>query len=340
MQKYILKQKIARAKAGDAEEQYELGKAYINGEDVRWNEYKGEKYLLSAAAQNHAAAQLELGKFYLKRDKEKAEHWLAKAANNGSDEAAYLMGMRYFDGKHVPRSLEKAELWYSVSAKRGHAPSMMMLGKTYLEGNDKKRKAKAKDLFEELAKSDDAEAQYYLACCCFKKDFVQAVALLEKSAKGGFYKAYDELAYYYMDEDTDEGFKKAVNAFTVAAEHGVVYSMFQLGNIYYDGKLNVRRDPDKAFYWFSKCGDFALTYVGKCYLYGVGVKRNVRKAVKILSEEAKFGAPAKYELANCYYNGWGVRKDINRAKELYEQALKGGEEKAAQDLKEKFRQEI
>ncbi|MDE5721922.1 MAG: SEL1-like repeat protein [Clostridia bacterium] len=337
MRKYILKQKIARAKAGDADEQYELGKAYINGEDVRCNEGKGEKYLLSAAAQSHAAAQFELGKFYLKRDKEKAEHWLAKAATNGSDEAAYLMGMRYFDGKHAPRSLEKAAQWYAVSAKRGHAPSMLMLGKTYSEGKDKKRKAEAKKLFEELEKSGDAEAQYHLAHCCLGKDFVRAVELLEKSAKGGFYKAFDELAYYYINENTDEGFKKAVNAFTVAAEHGVVYSMFQLGNIYYDGRLNVRCDPDKAFYWFSKCGDFALTQVGKCYLYGVGVKRNVKKAVKILSEEAKFGAPAKYELAHCYYNGWGVQKDINRAKELYEQALKRGVEEAASDLKEKFK---
>ena len=135
-----------------------------------------------------------MGKYYLKTDAEKAENWLGKAANNGSNEAAYLMGMQYFDGKHAPRSLEKAALWYEISAKRGHLPSITMLSDIYNRSNDKSKKLNAKEMLEKAAEQGYAEAQYHLARCYYGKDVKQAVAWLEKSVKGNYYPAYEQLA--------------------------------------------------------------------------------------------------------------------------------------------------
>ncbi len=336
MQKYVLKQKIARAKAGDADVQCELGRAYLYGDDIKCNAKKGEKYLLLAAAQSHAEAQFELGKFYLERDTEKAENWLVKAVGNGSGEAAYIIGLRYYDGERAPRNLDKAIQWYEVSAKRGHIPSITMLGAIYKNCNDGRAKVKVRDLLTKAAEQGVAEAQYELALCYYGKDMEKTVSWLEKSAKGNFFPAYEKLAFFYAAECTDEGNKKAVKAFTVAAGNGCKFSALQLGNIYYDGRLDVRREPDKAFYWYQKAESEGLTGIAKCYLYGVGTERDYAKAFKILLKEAEYGALAKYELGNCYYNGRGVEQDKEEAEKLWRQSAEQGYKEAEKALEQYF----
>ena len=84
MENYVLKQIIARADAGDLEAMLELGKKFANGDGVKRNEAKAEKYLVKAAQSGNVAAQIELGKFYtvsLKYSSVKALDWFEKAVS-------------------------------------------------------------------------------------------------------------------------------------------------------------------------------------------------------------------------------------------------------------------
>jgi len=115
--------------------------------------------------------------------------------------------------------------------------------------------------------------------------------------------------------------------------------MSLLGDLYYKG-LAVKRDFDRAYYWYSRHFDkySEPTYfgLGRCYLYGVGVKCNKAKGFKYLTAAAKYLPQAKYELGNCYLNGWGVKQDKSKAKELWQQAVGKGNEDAADALEKYF----
>ena len=79
---------LTRARAGDAESQYQLGLAYRNG----W-----------ATAQDPLAAAT----------------WLREAADQGHVRAQHALGSMYESGEGVPASADKARQWYGKAAESG-----------------------------------------------------------------------------------------------------------------------------------------------------------------------------------------------------------------------------
>jgi len=58
---------------------------------------------------------------------EEAYKVLIEYANNGNDEAQYIIGLLYFHGDYVDQSLEEAIVWFNRSAKRRNLDAMSML---------------------------------------------------------------------------------------------------------------------------------------------------------------------------------------------------------------------
>ena len=203
----------------------------------------------------------------------------------------------------------------------------------------------------------------------------ESLALFEKAAEGGVAEAYLKLAelygYNFADrpDSADKALKylktaaemgvkgaqrklgtalyldvgnekNAIAALEKAAEEGDDIAMSLLGDLYYKG-LAVKRDFDRAYYWYSRHFDkySEPTYfgLGRCYLYGVGVKCNKAKGFKYLTAAAKYLPQAKYELGNCYFNGWGVKRDSEMAKQLWEQAAEEDYDLAREALEENFK---
>ena len=61
----------------------------------------------------------------VKASKAEAVTWLKKAADRGSLRAAYNLGMIYDKGDGVPQDLKEAAVWYRNAGERGHAPSQL-----------------------------------------------------------------------------------------------------------------------------------------------------------------------------------------------------------------------
>ena len=77
----------ARAEAGDAEAQYNLGVSYAYGQGVP-------------------------------EDDVEAVRWFRLAADQGSADAQYSLGVMYADGQGVPEDYVQAHMWYNLSASR------------------------------------------------------------------------------------------------------------------------------------------------------------------------------------------------------------------------------
>ena len=94
-----------QAKDGNAESQYQLADAYLNGKGVTKDSKQGIDWLKKAAALDHPGAQLVLSYMYLKggeqnipKDPAQGLRWLQKSADHGYAPAQYSLALLYRDG--------------------------------------------------------------------------------------------------------------------------------------------------------------------------------------------------------------------------------------------------
>ncbi len=65
----------------------------------------------------------------------KGFYWLERAAQNGSDYAAYQLGKEYLSGKNAPKNPERAAEYVRMAAEWGNPYAQYLLGKLCLSGD-------------------------------------------------------------------------------------------------------------------------------------------------------------------------------------------------------------
>src|SRR6266478_3141229 len=93
----------AKAEAGDAESEVELGRRYDNGEGVVKDHAEAAKWNRKAAEQNYAEAQYNLAVGFgtgqgVAKDPVEAVKWVRKAAGQNLANAQYSLGVCYYKG--------------------------------------------------------------------------------------------------------------------------------------------------------------------------------------------------------------------------------------------------
>ena len=88
---------IPLAEQGNASAQYNLGRMYRNGDDVKQDYGNAVNWYILAAEQGHANAQFKLGLMYdmgigVERDIGTAIMWYTFAAEQGNSDARYRLG--------------------------------------------------------------------------------------------------------------------------------------------------------------------------------------------------------------------------------------------------------
>ena len=81
-----------------------------------------------------------MGKLLLSNDPEvqnpaQGFYWLERAAQSGSDYAAYRLGKEYLSGKNAPKNPERAAEYVHMAAEYGNPYAQYLLGKLYLGGD-------------------------------------------------------------------------------------------------------------------------------------------------------------------------------------------------------------
>ena len=118
---------------------------------------------------------------------------------------------------------------------------------------------------------------------------------------------------------------KAIECFNKASKKGFALSTYRLGRCYYYG-IGVTKDVDKALKYLNKaCKDkssYAMVFLAYLYCNGENnIKVDYKKAKEYLDEALYIRDPyAYYLLGQLYHNGYGVETDINQAFMYYDLA--------------------
>jgi len=118
-------------KAGDqqhVEALYNLGWLYSQGRGVVKNADKAKELFNIAAGHDGGAADeliieamdYEQGRGGVNKDAVKSHHLYLKAANKGSSNAMFTVGVNYEYGRGTEKSWKNAHLWYKKAASKGH----------------------------------------------------------------------------------------------------------------------------------------------------------------------------------------------------------------------------
>ena len=119
-----LKEVRAKAEAGDAQSEVELGVRYDDGEGVAKDPAEAVKWFRKAAEQNYATAQFDLGCCYLEgkgvpKNQVEAVKWYRKAAEQNDAEGQLYLGLSYVKGEGVAEDLVEAYKWLLLAARQG-----------------------------------------------------------------------------------------------------------------------------------------------------------------------------------------------------------------------------
>jgi len=114
---------LAKANAGDAGAQVQVGEAYEAGKGVAHDPNQAAAWYRKAADQKSISAELHLAELYrdgdgkkFPRDMEQAAAWYRKAADQGDAGAQGTLGMLYSLGQGVARSDVEAYFWLDLAA--------------------------------------------------------------------------------------------------------------------------------------------------------------------------------------------------------------------------------
>jgi TPR repeat protein len=113
-----------RAETGDAQAQFELGRAYEDGKGVAQDDAR--ELFRKSADQGNAQAQDSLGVMYalgrgMQQEKEEAVRWYKKAAKQGLAEGIYNVAISYYNGEGVEENINLAGSWMMAAQRKGDA---------------------------------------------------------------------------------------------------------------------------------------------------------------------------------------------------------------------------
>ena len=242
-----------QAEAGNADAQFNLGIAWINGSAGTVNYDQARYWWEKAAAQGQRIAQYNLGVLYdegrgVSQDYHLAAQWYRKAAQQGFISAQYNLGNLYRDGKGVPQNAYIARDWQEKAAAQGDRDAMYALGSLYRQGalgiSGDGQHALAFYWLEQAAMRGHPQAQAELAGLYARGEGVARDPAI--AAKWQRAAATAQTGA----ENTDNSSLSAIEQTEQAAMHGDTQAQVALANHYAHGD-GIARDEEAALKWWQ-----------------------------------------------------------------------------------------
>jgi TPR repeat protein len=237
-----------------------------------------------------------------------ARYWYEQAANNGNIFAPYNLGKMYELGQGVTLDFSKARSFYEKGAVAGVDPAMVELARCYASGAGGKEDPKlAVYWYTKAAELGNGEA-------------MQALGLAYARGTLGLSQDFNEAERWFIrDSSTYRPFSFPLSIWELE-ERGDEGGMRD----YADAKAHYER-------WAKQGNNMAIANLGFLYWHGLGVKKDVPKAMELFEQAANGGnAYAMYNLGTVYEKGDdGLPPNGNKALEFYQRAYAGGNSQAA-----------
>lgn len=125
-----------KAKSGDAQAQFRLGIAYMDGIGVKHNLRKSEKWFAASAAQDYGPAQYKLAQCLtygigVESNLRRAALWYRKASEKGIADAQYYYGLMLLYGSGTDKNEAQGLKWVKAAEAQGHLEATFRLGMHY-----------------------------------------------------------------------------------------------------------------------------------------------------------------------------------------------------------------
>lgn len=217
-----------------------------------------------------------------------------------------------------------------------------MLEMSYLTGKQALLKFDLNDAFGELldpALNDYKDSRVLLSRIVrgrtrlFKVDSSRFDYVLDKADEGNSYAQYIMARYYLVIEHNND---KAFVYAEKSAEQNCAYGLSVKANMY---DLGLGTSKDNKIYLkcsreaisLNDCG--AMLEMGRNYLYGWTVPKNINMGIGLINKSVELGDPASYnELGDIYWRGVFVERDIQKAEELIRKSIEMGHIEAYEQL--------
>lgn len=290
---------LKRAESGDAQAQFELGRAYEDGKDVPQDDDHAVEWFRKSAVQGNAQAQNSLGVMYaqgrgVQRDRAEAVRWYRKAAKQGLPEALYNVAIAYYNGEGEEHNTVMACTWMMMAQRKGDTGTAEAL--KHIEEELSQRLDRCKfDLAGLYEKGDEVP-----------QDLPAAVALYKETA---------------AQPDNHR------SVFSSSAQ-------YKLCRFYYAG-TGGQRDYRQAESWCKKSGEsFVYVVMGRMAEEGVNGKKNPSKAMDFYRKAAAMGVPESFMEAGRLRMESGTHQGEMQAYFWYAIAAKRNDAGAAEKLHE------
>jgi uncharacterized protein len=214
-------------------------------------------WLTQLAKSGDSGAQLQLGLAYqngrygIRQDVDKGEHWLDTAAQNGNAYAADLVGNHLAEDK--PDQLDKAAYFWKKAAQQGNADAQLHLGE-YLEQQGDKQ---ALSWLRKAADQGDKRAQEDLASL-YRTDNLSEADLQRGDNKiavlGREFNSTSINAFFLLWHliEASSVFEQSTEVLIAKAQKGDPLAEFQLAMRYRDGAWDVNPDKEKSIAWLKR----------------------------------------------------------------------------------------
>jgi hypothetical protein len=124
---------LSKAQSGDAESQYWVGVSQTEGKTPK-NLKEGAQWILKAAEQGYAPAELAYGLMSRLAEPSRGEKWMRLAAEHGNTEAQFWLGVGYEQNWFGTVDIQQAIKWYRKASEGGDPDAQVELGQKYEDG--------------------------------------------------------------------------------------------------------------------------------------------------------------------------------------------------------------
>ena len=286
---------LERAEQGDSEAQYQLGKLYYSGENVKKNYRVAFEWYKKAAESGHVLAQRMVAEMLLegsqeiKKNRKLAFYWMQCAAMQDDTTALERLGDMYAKGEGCVKDQNKAIEWYEKAAFKNNPIAQCKLGEIWLP--------------------IDIERS--------KEWFKMAASLNHPWGYSKLWKI--SLRIEKNVEEAEYWFQK-------------LYSINEIFPWIIGIEYLKESVADKAEEWFKKAlekDETRLIYIGNAFRYYGFYEKAFEWYMKSVQKGYK---EYQYELGVMCEYGEGTAKDLEQALFWYKKALDDGDENARKDV--------
>lgn len=312
---------------------------YVYG--VGHDEQKAVEYYKRAAELGNEKAARNLAvKFYGDKDPQAFE-WAQKAYELGDEEGAGLIAVMYNEGLGVPVDRQEAFRWNLKGAESGDGNAQRAVALNYLYGEGCTANVKeAVDWLRTAAECGNGLAAEHLSVLYRTGEFlpvdmeeaIHYAIMAAESEPPELDSLYEIADMYRMGNQVGKNPQKALELYTIVADHGNVSCMENVGILYTYEEHGIPRNVDKAIEYFERAASHGSE---KAF---VNLKQLYKEKYAEKSEEHYFSNICKWsesedagvltELGILYCNGTGVEKDEEKGKAFIKKAANKGNKRA------------